>query len=137
MYSKTLSFTFSLIASTFILFAGHALADKPLKSTLDLNTGQTAEVAAIQKEARDAIRKPRGELKRKERALRRARQANDSTAIAQLEKEILPLRVKMRQIYTQEEQKIRKILTPEQTINYEQWLKEREQMVGSSRDVKE
>ncbi len=138
MYSKKLSsFTFSFIVSTLILFAGNAMADKPLKSVFKLNIEQTAKVTAIQKEARDTNRKPRGELQRKKRALRRARKANDGAAIARLEKEIVPLQAKMRQIHAQEEQKIRAILNPQQTVKYEQWLQQRNQMVGSSRDVKE
>jgi Spy/CpxP family protein refolding chaperone len=113
-----------------------AHADRPLKSALGLNTEQAAKVAAIQKEARTAIRKPRGDLHRKQRALRRAKTANDSASIARLEKEIVPLKEQMKNIHDKEERKIRAVLTPEQTGKYEKWLKERDEMVGGSRDVK-
>ncbi len=137
MYSKPISLISSLVVFSLLLFSGYAHADRPLKSALDLSTGQAAEVAAIQKEARNAMRKPRGDLHRKQRELRRARQANDGAAIAKLEQEVPPLQEKMKQIFDDEEKKIRAILTPEQTIKYEEWLMERDAMVGSSRDVKD
>ncbi|MCP5197565.1 MAG: Spy/CpxP family protein refolding chaperone [Gammaproteobacteria bacterium] len=137
MHFKSLSFIFSCIVCSLLLFGGDAYADRPLKSALDLNTEQAAKVAAIQKEARDAMRKPRGDLHRKQRELRRAEVANDSTAIARLEKEISPLQEKMKHVHDIEEQKIRAVLTGEQTGKYEQWLQERDAMVGSSRDVKD
>ena len=137
MSIKSFSSVFAFIICSLFLFSGSAYADKPLKSALDLNIEQAKQVAAIQQEARNAIRKPRGELHRKQRELRRAKVANDSAAIARLEQEILPLQEEMRQIHAQEEQQIRALLTPEQTAKYEQWLKERDAMVGSSRDVKE
>ena len=136
MYTKTFSFISTLIV-VLLLSSSYAHADRPLKKTLDLNTEQSAKVAAIQKEARDAMRKPRGNLHQKQRALRRAKKANDSLAIAELEQEILPLQNKMRQIFANEEGKIRAVLTPAQAKVYEAWLMERDTMVGSSRDVKD
>jgi len=137
MNFKHFSLIFSFVVCSLLLFNGYSFADKPLKSALDLNIEQAAKVAAIQKEARNAIRKPRGDLHREQRALRRAKTANDSAEIAKIEKEIPPLEDKMRQIFNDEEKKIRAVLTPEQTKKYEQWLKERDAMVGSSRDVKD
>ena len=137
MYSKQFSLIFSFVVCSLLLFSGYAHADKPLKSALDLNTDQAAKVAAIQKEARDSMRKPRGNLHRKQRELRRAKKANDSAAIAKLEQEIPPLQEKMKQIHEEEEEKIRAVLTPEQTKKYEEWLMERDAMAGSSRDVKD
>jgi len=134
---KALPLVFSYLAFSLLVFSSYAHADRPLKSALDLNTEQAATVAAIQKEARNAMRKPRGDLHRKQRELRRAKSANDSASIARLETEILPLQEKMKQVHDEEERKIRPVLTPEQTKKYDQWLKERDEMVGSSRDVKD
>lgn len=137
MYIKPLSLIFSCIVCSLLIFSSSAYADKPLKSALGLDTEQAAKMAAIQKEARDAMRNPRGDLHRKQRELRRAKTANDSAAIAKLEKEIPPLQEKMKHVHDKEEQEIRAVLTPEQTRKYEQWLQERDAMAGSSRDVKD
>jgi len=137
MSTKAFPRIISYITVILLLFGGYAHADRPLKSALDLNTEQAAKVAAIQSQARNAMRKPRGELHRKQRELRRAKVANDSAAIARLEKEIPPLQEKMKQVHDEEESKIRSLLTPEQAQKYDQWLKERDAMAGSSRDVKD
>ena len=134
---RTFPRTISYVTIFLLVFCGHAYADRPLKSALDLNTEQAAKVAAIQRQARNAMRKPRGELHRKQRELRRANAANDSASIARLEKEIPPLQEKMKQVHDEEENKIRSLLTPEQAQKYDQWLEERDAMVGSSRDVKD
>ena len=83
------------------------------------------------------MRKPRGDLHRKQRELRRAKNANDTAAIARLEQEIPPLQEKMKQILDEEEEQIRGVLTFEQTKKYDEWLAERDSMAGSSRDVKD
>jgi len=137
MHLQPQSLIFSFVVFSLFLFSGYAYADRPLKSALGLNTEQAAKVAAIQKEARNAMRKPRGELHRQQRALRRAKAANDGASMARLEKEISPLKRQMKQVHDEEEKKIRAVLTREQTTKYEQWLRERDAMVGGSRDVKD
>lgn len=137
MKSRTILLNFFLIIFSSLLFIDSAVADKPLKSALGLDTDQAAKVAAIQKQARDAMRKPRGELHKKQRELRRAKAASDSATLIKLESEIVPLQDKMRQIHSEEEKNIRAVITPEQTTKYEEWLEQRDKMAGSSRDVKD
>ena len=112
-------------------------ADAPLKSTLGLAVAEAAKVDVIQAETRDAVRPVRGELNREERALRRALLGNDAEGIARQEKAVAGLRQKLAEIFSREEKQIRALLTAEQTTRYEEWLKVRDAMVGSSRDVKE
>lgn len=132
------SFIFSFVVCSLLLFSKYGYADAPLTSKIDgLTIEQSKQIKDIQKEARDAMRKPRGDLHREQRALRRAKTDNDSAAIAEQEKKIQPLQAEMKRIHDEEEKKIRKVLTPEQTKQYEQWLKERNAMAGSSRDVKD
>jgi len=126
-----------LMIACLSLIASIACADAPLKTTLGLNIEQAAKVDEIQAKARDAVRPVRGDLNREERVLRRARIDNDAAAIARQEKLIEPLRVKLAAIFADEEKQIRTLLTPEQTDKYEEYLKVRDQMAGSSRDVKE
>ncbi len=138
MHTKQFSFIFLFVVGSLLLFSSYGHADAPVTSKIDgLTTEQRKRIMDIQKEARDAMRKPRGDLHREQRALRRAKTANDSAAITQQEKKIPPLQAAMNRIHDEEEKKIRKVLTPEQTRQYEQWLEERDAMVGSSRDVKD
>lgn len=111
-------------------------ADAPLKTTLGLDIEQAAKVELIQKRTRDAVRPVREELNREERALRRAKIANDAVGIARQEKIIAPLRETLAGIFAKESEEIRALLTPEQTIRYDEYLKIRDEMAGSSRDVK-
>ena len=124
-------------AGCLFIVASTARADAPLKSALSLNIDQAAQVAKIEEQARNAIRPVRSELLREERALRRAKLANDSQAIAKQEALIEPLRQKFASIHAEETRQIRALLTPEQNTKYDAWLKIRDQMAGSSRDVRE
>jgi hypothetical protein len=119
------------------LLASAAHADESLKSALDLNIEQAAQVAKIEEQTRNAIRPIRTELQREERALRRAQLANDSQAISKQEALIEPLRRKFAATHENETKQIRTLLTPAQNAKYDAYLKTRDQMVGSSRDVKE
>jgi hypothetical protein len=125
------------LAGCLFLLTSAAYGDAPLKSALDLSIDQAARVDEIQKQTRDAVRPVRTELHREQRALRRARIANDSEAIARQEKLIEPLRMKLAALDESETRQIRAILTPEQNVKYDAYLKTRDEMVGSSRDVKE
>lgn len=134
--SYLVTFPLMMIAGLSLL-AMTALADAPLKTTLALTIDQAARVDAIQTKAREAVRPVRGDLNREERALRRARIENDAAAIAAQEKEIEPLRAQLAAVFAEEEKQIRALLTPEQIVKYEAYLKVRDEMAGSSRDVKE
>ena len=133
----TIRTSLAAITAGLTLITSVALADAPLKTTLDLSIEQAAQVEKIQKKTRDDVRPVRGDLKREERALRRAKTANDADAITEQEKTIEPLRQKLASIFEAESELIRALLTPEQKIKYEKYLKERNGMVGSSRDVKQ
>lgn len=126
----------TLVAGLFILTQA-ALADAPLKSALGLDIEQAAKVDAIQAQAREAVRPVRGELLREERVLRRAKIANDAAGIARQEAILAPLRDSLAKIFAHESEQIRALLNPEQAKKYEAWLKTRDEMAGSSRDVKE
>ncbi len=133
----TIRTTLAALVAGLSLVTSAALADAPLKTALDLDIDQAAQVDTIQKNSRDAVRPVRGELKREERALRRAKTGNDAEAIAKQEKAIEPLHRKLAEIFESEAEEIRALLSPEQKIKYKKHLKERDEMVGSSRDVKE
>lgn len=138
MRSRKFIVIHTILASVFLLGSGFTLADAPLTSKIDnLSVEQSKQIKAIQKEARDAMRKPRGALHREQRALRRAKKASDASAIAEQEKKIPPLQAEMQRIHVQEEEQIRAVLNPEQIAQYEQWLQDRDAMAGSSRDVKD
>ncbi len=138
MRTKQYSFIFYFVVCSLVLFSGYGHADAPITSKIDgLTAEQRKQIKDIQKEARDAMRKPRGDLHREQRALRRAKTANDSAAIAEQERKIPPLQAEMKRVHDEEEKKIRLVLAPEQIRQYEQWLAERDSMVGNSRDVKD
>jgi Spy/CpxP family protein refolding chaperone len=137
MKTSSIKTRLASIVSVLCLATGAALGDAPLKTALDLGIEQAAKVDEIQKKARDAVRPVREELNREERALRRARIANDAGAVARQETLIAPLREKLAGIFANESGQIRAVLTAEQKPKYEEYLKIRDAMAGSSRDVKE
>ncbi|MCB1206337.1 MAG: hypothetical protein KDN18_18900 [Verrucomicrobiae bacterium] len=137
MKTNPIQSTLASLIAGLCLVSGNAFADAPLKSALGLSIDQAAKVDVIQKEARDAVRPVRGELLREERVLRRARFDNDAEGIARQETLLAPLREKLAAIFAKESEEIRSLLTPGQKAKYEEYLKVRDEMVGSSRDVKE
>lgn len=137
MNSKNLKSVSTAIVGFCFILASVAFGDAMLKTSLDLSIEQASEVAKIQKETRNAIRPVRGDLHREERALRRAKSANDAEGIATQEKRIEPLRMKMRELIESEEAQIRVLLTSEQNDKYDEYLKVRDNMAGSSRDVED
>ncbi len=137
MKSNILKTITAAFAGCLFFLASTAYGDAPLKSSLDLNLEQAEQVAKIQKETRNAIRPVRGDLHREERALRRAKIENNSDAVAVQEKLIEPLRAKMKELQEIEVMRIKKLLTSEQNAKYDELLKKRNEMAGSSRDVKD
>ena len=112
-------------------------ADASLQSTLGLTIDQARQVSEIQ-----AVHRPKFAAKRQQRntelrKLRRARIANDSQQIAQLEKTTAALHEELRLIRVSEDSDVRKLLTPEQKKKFEDYIKLRKEMVGSSRDDKD
>ena len=120
----------------FALVTQAALADAPLKSKLGLDTEQAKAVAEIQARHRAEMRSERGAFNRESRALRRAKAANDSDLIEKQEQVVAELQEKMAQRILAEDAEIRKLLNPEQLKKFEAYIEERNNMVGSSRDVR-
>ena len=125
----------TLLAAAMLLLAGTANADAPLQSSLGLDTDQAREIAAIQKSYRRSFSAKRGELNRENRKLRRARIDNDSALITEQEAIVASLEAELRAIREAENAEIRKFLTPEQNLKFDEVIEKRRAMVGSSRDA--
>ncbi len=69
--------------------------------------------------------------------LRRARIANDSQLVAIQEQVTAKLHEELRLIRVSEDEQIRRLLTPEQNRKFDEYVKLRKEMVGSSRDDKD
>ena len=134
MRSQTLARTGILIAS--LVVSSAAFADAPLKSKLDLDMDQARLVAEIQGEYRKTKRSVRQELNRESRKLRRARSANDSATVAAQEEIVAKLEAEMRAQILGEDDAIRELLTPTQLDEFNRYVLQRNEMVGSSRDVR-
>jgi Spy/CpxP family protein refolding chaperone len=126
-----------LLPSMLLIAMSLVWADAPLKSALGLTTDQAREVDQIQASYRPRFASKRQERNTELRKLRRARIANDSQQIAQLEKTTAALHEELRQIRLSEDTDIRKVLTAEQKNKFEDYIKLRKEMVGSSRDDKD
>ena len=124
------------LAAICVMLFTQALADAPLKTRLDLDTDQAKAVAEIQAKHRAEMRGERGDLNRESRAFRRARTANDSEQIEKLEKTVAELQKKVAQRILAEDAEIRKVLNPDQLVKFEAYIEERNDMAGSSRDVR-
>jgi Spy/CpxP family protein refolding chaperone len=113
------------------------MADATLKGTLGLSVDQARVVDGIQARYRPPFAAKRQEQNQELRKLRRARIANDSKLMAELEVVTERLHAQLRQIQLNEDEEIRRVLTAEQRVKFEEYLKLRKAMVGSSRDAKD
>jgi Spy/CpxP family protein refolding chaperone len=120
-----------------VMFSGYGLADATLKGTLGLNIEQARQVDQIQAQHRPKFAAKRQERNTELRKLRRARIANDSKEIARQEGITAKLHDELEQIRMSEDEAIRRVLTTEQRKKFEEYLKLRKEMVGSSRDDKD
>jgi hypothetical protein len=111
-------------------------ADATLKGTLTLDTEQARKVDTIEAKYRPVFASKRQEHNSEERKLRRARIANDSQQIATQEKIVARLDGELKEIRMKEDDEIRRVLSPAQLTKFEEYLKLRKEMVGSSRDAK-
>ena len=114
-----------------------AVADATLKGTLNLDIEQARTVDTIQAKYRQPFASKRQEQNTEMRKLRRARIANDSQQIAELERVVDRLHGELKQIRMTEDDEIRRVLSPGQLTKFEEYLKLRKEMVGSSRDAKD
>lgn len=113
-----------------------AFADAPLSEVIDFSLDQARSVSAIQEEARLAFAVARGQHNRVRRALRRAEADHDAEQIQALSAELAHWQQEMRDIRNREDAQIRAVLTAEQLPAFEDWIAQRESMVGSSRDTR-
>lgn len=123
-----------LLASLAMVSSGITLADAPLQSRLELSMDQARRVNEIQAASRRSFASKRQEFNRESRAQRRARIANDSNEVARLDGVIEALREELRQIQRNEDDNIRKLLDARQQLAFDDYIAERRQMQGSSRD---
>lgn len=128
---------FLLVLGTLFVFSSSAQADAPLKSKLGLSMDQAKQVHAIQKKYRQPFSAKRQELHRERRKLRRARNANESRQVAQQEQIAAKLQDELQHIRRQENEEIRRLLTPDQRQKFEEVLQQRKASVGSSRDARD
>lgn len=124
-----------LLLTITMLCGGHAFADARLDRQLGLDMDQARQVQQIQKQYRRTFAAKRQELKREERRLRRARIANDSAALARQQRVSDRLLQQLRDVRAEENELIRRVLTPAQRQRFEAILAQRNAMVGSSRDA--
>ena len=126
-----------LILATLFLWTSTGYADAPLKTTLGLDMEQAQQVQAIQKKYRRPFSAKRQELNRERRKLRRARNENDSSQVAQQEQITAQLQDELQHIRRKENEEIRQVLTPDQRQKFEAVLQQRKASVGSSRDARD
>jgi Spy/CpxP family protein refolding chaperone len=126
-----------LLAVGFVSLSIQLYADATLKGTLDLNVEQARKVDMIQAKYRPVFASKRQDHNQEARKLRRARIANDSQQIARQEKIVERLHGELKQIRMNEDDEIRRVLSPAQLSKFEEYLKLRKEMVGSSRDAKD
>lgn len=119
-----------------LLMGQAALADAPLKTRLGLDMDQAKTVDKIQARYREAFRAKRGPYHREQRVLRRAKSANDAAAVAKQEAIVAGMKAELRDIILSTDDEIRAVLDPEQLKKFEDYIVERNAMVGSSRDVR-
>lgn len=133
------TFRAALMTAAFVvaLSSGTARADAPLKSALGLSMDQAKAATEIQTRRFPAFQEKRTEYNRQMRKLRRARIANDSAAVVREDAIARRLHGEMMALMHEEDDEIRKLLTPAQSKKFDDYLKLRREMAGSSRDDRE
>lgn len=117
-----------------LAWAGAALADAALDRRLQLDPAQARQLATIEAEYRRDFASVRQDHNRESRALRRARLANDSAEVDRLTAVTEALRQQLRALRVAQDERIVALLRPEQRPLFDDYVAERRQMVGSSRD---
>lgn len=130
-------FRAALMAAALVIISPAARADAPLKGALGLSMDQAKAATEIHMRRFPAYQKKRSEYSRQMGKLRRARIANDSAAEAREDAVARRLHGEMMALLHEEDDEIRKLLTPEQSRKFDAYLKQRREMVGASRDGKE
>ena len=109
-------------------------ADASLDTRLGLDAGQSRQLAAIEATYRRDFASLRQEYNRQSRALRRARIANDSDEIARLGSVTESLGTQLAVMREDQDRRIAGLLRVDQQSKFAAYRKERQQMLGSSRD---
>lgn len=112
-------------------------ADATLKAALGLSMDQAKQVQEIQAKFQRPYQAKRGEYTKQMRKVRQARVANDRPALEAALPIARRLHGEMLGIQAQEDDEIRRLLTPEQSRKFDDYLRLRRDMVGASRDDKE
>ncbi len=128
--------TLFTVLAALLLLSQAAYADAPLKQVLGLEMDQAKLVDEIQAQYRKDFRGKRGDYHREQRALRRAKSANDSEAVAKLEPVVAGLKAELREIILSTDDEVRAVLNPGQLVKFEEYVVTRNNMPGSSRDVR-
>jgi Spy/CpxP family protein refolding chaperone len=116
---------------------GVAQAEEPFKVSVSLSMDQAKQIDDIQKKYRKPFAAKRQELNKELRALRRAKLANDSAALARQEKVTAKLRDELRAIRAKENDELRAALTPEQRAAFEQVIERQQETYGGSDNERE
>lgn len=127
----------ALMAAALVVLSPPASADAPLASALGLTMDQAKAATEIHTRRFPAYQKKRGEYTQQMRKLRRARIANDSAGVEREDAIARRLHGEMMALMHEEDEEIRRLLTPEQSKKFDAHLKLRREMAGSSRDDKE
>ncbi len=128
---------FILVFGTLCLLSGLVHADARLEKKLSMEIDQAKQTQETQKKYRKKFSTKRQQLHRKSRKLRSARKNNNSIVIAQQEQVTAQLQRELEQICLNENSEIRSILTLDQFEKFEEFIQQRRDGVGSSRDVKD
>jgi hypothetical protein len=132
------AFRAALVTSALVVFSSTAaLADAPLKSALGLSMDQAKAATEIHQKRFPEYQKKRSEYSRQMGKLRRARFANDSAGVEREDAIARRLHGEMMALMHAEDDEIRTLLTPEQSVKFDAYLKQRREMVGASRDDRE
>lgn len=112
------------------------MADARLKEALGLTMDQARAVEEIQKKHQKPYVAKRGELTNNERWMRAAAAQNDSKKVAEQEVIVKRLAAEFKAIQMSEDAEIRKVLNAEQNKKFDDYIKLRQEMKGSSRDAR-
>ncbi len=117
-----------------LTWAATVIADAALDRRLQLDPAQARQLATIEAEYRREFASVRQDHNREARALRRARLANDSAEVERLTAVTEALRQQLTALRVAQDEGIVALLRPEQRPLFDDYVAERRQMVGSSRD---
>lgn len=120
--------------ATLVLASTSAMADRTWESALGLSMDQARQVKDIEMKYRKPYTEKRGKYMNERRWMRQAMVDKDAAKVAKQEEIVAGLEDELRTIRNAEHAEIRALLTPEQGVKFEQELKLRKEMKGSSRD---